>query len=93
MKLSSTLGRGMATEQAVRSELRMHGLMPYRHVPLQVEIDRADGALQACSTPLEQYKVLCRVYLLQLTAVSLLSTQGAALAFIIGCLAGLGCFA
>lgn len=36
----------------------MHGLMPHRHVPLQVEIDRANGALQACNTPLEQYKVL-----------------------------------
>ena len=48
----------MATDQAVRSELRMHGLMPHRHVPLQVEIDRANGALQACNTPFEQYKVV-----------------------------------
>ena len=47
----------MATDQVVRSELRMHGLMPHRHVPLQVEIDRASGALQACNTPLDQYKV------------------------------------
>lgn len=49
--------RGMATEQAVRSELRMHGLMPYRHVPLQVEIDRANGALETCSSPIDQYQV------------------------------------
>ncbi len=47
----------MATEQAVRSELRMHGLMPYRHVPLQLEIDRAYGALQTCSSAIDQYQV------------------------------------
>ena len=63
----------MATDQAVRSELRMHGLMPHRHVPLQVEIDRADGALQACNTPLEQYKVVScmHLHLPNLIAVSL----------------------
>ena len=52
----------MATDQAVRSELRMHGLLPHRHVSLQLEIDRANGALQACSTPLEQYKVVLLVH-------------------------------
>lgn len=36
----------------------MHGLMPHRHVPLQVEIDRARGALQLCDAPLEKYKAL-----------------------------------
>ncbi len=50
----------MATAQAVRSELRMHGLVPYRHVPLQLEIDRAYGALQTCSRAIDQYQVsLC----------------------------------
>ncbi|KAL3154463.1 hypothetical protein ABBQ32_013928 [Trebouxia sp. C0010 RCD-2024] len=53
-----SLYRGMATDQAVRSELRMHGLMPHRHVPLQVEIDRAKGALESCDSPLEKYKAL-----------------------------------
>ena len=62
-KLTPTLDRGMATDQAVRSELQMHGLMPHRHVPLQVEIDRADGALQACNTPLEKYKVVLHAHL------------------------------
>ena len=49
--------RGLATEQAVRSKLRMHGLMPYRHVPLQLEIDRANGALQICCSAIDQYQV------------------------------------
>ena len=35
----------------------MHGLMPYRHVPLQVEIDRANGALQTCNSAIDQYQV------------------------------------
>ncbi|DBB07785.1 TPA: hypothetical protein ACH3X3_009203 [Trebouxia sp. C0006] len=52
------LYRGMATAQAVRSELRMHGLVPYRHVPLQLEIDRAYGALQTCSRAIDQYQAL-----------------------------------
>ena len=55
-------GRAMATDQSVRSELCMHGLLPYRHVSLQVEIDRAHGALQACDSALQQYQVtLCAV--------------------------------
>lgn len=74
MKLKPVLGRGMATDQAVRSELRMHGLLPHRHVPLQVEIDRANGAVQACNSPLEQYKVVSHMQLPNLIAVSLLST-------------------
>ncbi|KAA6421917.1 MAG: NAD-dependent malic enzyme, partial [Trebouxia sp. A1-2] len=52
------LYRGMATAQAVRSELRMHGLMPHRHVPLQLEIDRAYGALETCSSAIDQYQAL-----------------------------------
>lgn len=66
------VSRGMATDQAVRSELRMHGLMPHRHVPLQVEIDRARGALQLCDAPLEKYKVPLHVH--RASAVSLLCT-------------------
>ena len=38
----------------------MHGLMPHRHVPLQLDIDRAYGALQPCSSAIDQYQVsLC----------------------------------
>ena len=47
----------MATEQAVRSELRMHGLLPHRHTSLQVEIDRAYAAVHAATTGMDKYQV------------------------------------
>lgn len=49
--------RGLATEQAVRSELRMHGLLPYRHTSLHMEIDRAYAAIQACNRDMDKYQV------------------------------------
>lgn len=83
----------MATDQAVRSELRMHGLLPHRHVSLQLEIDRASGALQACSTPLEQYKVALHVHRLKLKVMSLLGTPQQPEHSCRSSFAGLGCSA
>ena len=58
--------RGMATGTTVRTRLHMPGLIPYRQVPLQLEIDRAMHALQAYSRPIDKFQVT----LLSLTSLS-----------------------
>ena len=38
----------------------MRGLIPYRQVPLQLEIDRAKHALDTCSKALDKFQVMLR---------------------------------
>lgn len=50
------VNQGCATPAGLRQELQLAGLLPPRQVDLQVEVQRARAALQACSTALEKHR-------------------------------------
>lgn len=53
-----TINSGCATPASVRQQQQMSGLVPPRQVGLDVEVLRAQAALDGCSTDLEKHRLL-----------------------------------
>ncbi|WIA13414.1 hypothetical protein OEZ85_006994 [Tetradesmus obliquus] len=53
-----TINSGCATPASVRQQQQMSGLVPPRQVGLDVEVMRAQAALDGCSTDLEKHRLL-----------------------------------